>query len=146
MKTVFDHTTREELIARINALDKQSTPQWGQMRPDQMIRHCILLDEMLQGHKKCKRVWLGRIFGRIALRTVLANKPLPKNMPTIPEIKIAKDDFRPADRQQWIARIEAYAQFSNPQVVHAFFGKITQEQAAQIAYKHADHHLQQFNA
>jgi hypothetical protein len=146
MKTVFDQTTRDELIARINALDKQATAQWGKMRVDQMIRHCILFDDMLLGRNKYKRVWIGRVFGRIALRTVLADKPLPKNMSTIPEIKIAENDLKPADRQQWIARIEAYAHFSNPEVIHAFFGKMTPEQTGQIAYKHADHHLQQFNA
>jgi hypothetical protein len=38
-----------------------------------------------------------------------------------------------------------YAHFPHPVVFHTFFGKITKEQAGQLAYKHADHHLRQFN-
>ncbi len=29
MKTIFDKTTREELISRINLLNDNSTPQWA---------------------------------------------------------------------------------------------------------------------
>ncbi len=32
MKTVFDKSTRDELIGRINLLNESSTAQWGKMK------------------------------------------------------------------------------------------------------------------
>ena len=46
---------------------------------------------------------------------------------------------------KWIALIEGYAQYSNTDFVHAFFGKMTKEQVGIMTYKHTDHHLRQFN-
>ncbi|HKZ65874.1 MAG TPA: hypothetical protein VJ111_05955 [Chitinophagaceae bacterium] len=89
MKTIFDKTTRDELIARINALNENNTAQWGKMNIYQMLKHCILSDEMFLGKKKYKRAFIGRLFGKMALKTILKDeKPLMRNTPTIPEFRI----------------------------------------------------------
>ena len=46
MKTIFDKTTRDELINRINSLNENSNPQWGKMNVSQMVKHCTQWDEM----------------------------------------------------------------------------------------------------
>lgn len=147
MKTIFDQTTRGELINRINSLNEKSLAQWGKMDIYQMLQHCTLFDEMLVGKKKYKRAFIGRLFGKVALKDILKDeKPLNQNMPTLPELKIRENGLTTFDRGKWIAAIEEYEHFSNTGFVHSFFGKMTEAQIGHLAYKHADHHLRQFNS
>src|ERR1044071_9506757 len=92
MKTIFDKTTRDELINRINALNENSTAQWGKMNIYQMLRHSTLAEEMILGKKKYKRAFIGYLFGKLALKSVLKDdNPLRKNSPTLPELKIKEN-------------------------------------------------------
>ena len=47
MRSVLDQSTREELINRIKTLNESTSAQWGKMNVHQMIKHCILAEEML---------------------------------------------------------------------------------------------------
>ena len=146
MKTIFDKTTRDELITRVNTLTENSTAQWGKMNVYQVVKHCILFDEMLSGKNKYKRAFMGRLFGKVALKSMLKDEnPINRNMPTLPELRIRENGNMPFDKKEWIDVIEEYAHFSNPHFVHSFFGKMTKEQIGYLAYKHIDHHLRQFN-
>ncbi len=146
MKSTLDKPSRDTLIKRINSLNENRTAEWGKMNVFQMIRHCILWEEMVFGKHIYKRVFIGRIFGKIALRSILKDeKPLKLNTPTIPEfiIKEKNGDISLA-KIKWIAIIELYEHFSNNDFIHPFFGKMTKEQIGHMAYKHIDHHLRQF--
>ena len=91
MKTIFDKKTSNELIARISMLDENSRPQWGSMTVYQMLRHCVLWEDLISGKTKYKRIFLGRIFGKLALNNILKDEtPLRRIMPTIPQLKIRK--------------------------------------------------------
>lgn len=148
MKTVFDKTTREELINRINTLNENSTPQWGRMSVYQMLKHCTLWEEMISGKKKYKQAFIGRLFGKLILKNVLKDeKPMRRNTPTIPELRIKENNGNVlSEKMRWIALIEEYAHFSNHNFVHPFFGKMTKEQIGYFVYKHIDHHLRQFDS
>src|SRR5260370_17579850 len=101
MKTIFDKTTREELINRINTLNENSTAQWGKMNTFQMLKHCTLYEEMLLGKKMFKRIFLGRLFGKIALKDLIGNEsPIKRNLPTIPQLKFKEDKDNIADVNQ----------------------------------------------
>lgn len=146
MKTVFDATTRDELIRRINMLNENNKAQWGRMTVDQMLKHCRLWEEMVFGREKYKRVFIGRVFGQMVLQSMTKDeKPLKRNTPSIPELIITEKADVASERSKWMVLIEGYAHFSNPGFVHPFFGKMTKEQVGYLAYKHADHHLRQFN-
>ncbi len=150
MKTIFDKATRIELINRISSLNKNSKAQWGKMNVYQMTKHCIIWDDWVLGKSniKNKRGFLGLIFGRMALKSILKDDgPLKKNMPSGRDF-IVKDKEGDIELQKgcWIERIAAYEHFSNPGFIHDFFGKMTVDQIGAFAYKHADHHLRQFNA
>jgi hypothetical protein len=146
MKSVFDKSTRDELINRINMLDENSRAQWGKMNIYQMLKHCRLWEEMVLGKKKYKRVFLGRLFGKMALKYVLKNEdPLRRNSPSIPELIIKENGSVSTEKTKWITLIEEHAHISNPDFVHPFFGKMTREQIGYFTYKHSDHHLRQFN-
>ena len=118
------------------------------MNAYQMVKHCRLWEEMMQSKTNLKRAFIGRIFGRMALKSVLGNtNPLKRNTPTIPSLMIKESagDFE-AEKKHWISTIEQYANFDNDNFQHVFFGKMTKEQIEQMVYKHIDHHLAQFNA
>ena len=147
MRSIFDKSTRDEVITRINSLDENSAALWGKMNVFQMLKHCSLWEEMIQGKKQYKRMFMGRLFGPMALNKVLKDEaPLRRSTPTLPDLMIKeKDGDVQAQKKEWISRVEAYANFSDPGYVHVFFGKMTREQVGYFVYKHIDHHLRQFN-
>lgn len=150
MKTIFDKTTREELISRIKTLNKNSQAQWGKMTVYQMAKHCSFWDEWVLGRSdlKYKQALIGKIFGRMALKINIKNdNPLKKNMPTSRPF-IVKDQHGDIEVQKeiWIEAVTRYEHYSNPDFIHDFFGKMTVPEIGIFAYKHADHHLRQFKA
>jgi hypothetical protein len=146
MKSVFDQSTREELISRINSLNENSTAKWGKMNVYQMIKHCTLWEEMLQGKKLYRQSFLGRLFGKIALKDMLKEEPIKPNLPTVPSFKITDNGDAAKAKAEWLSLIAAHGKEENTGFVHPFFGKLTADQAGRIAYKHIDHHLRQFNS
>lgn len=149
MKSIFDPRTREEIITRIEILDQNNEARWGKMNVAQMLTHSILWQEMIFGRVPCKRVFIGRIFGRMALKNVLKDdKPLGKKSPTTPEliIKTQQDDKDiVVQKTKLIDLIREYAHYNNPHFIHPFFGAMSKEQVGYFVYKHTDHHLRQFN-
>lgn len=148
MKTIFDKATRDDLIARIKTLDESSTPQWGKMNIYQALKHCVIAEEMYLGKKTYKRMFLGRILGKMVLKNLTKDEaPMGKNAPTSDDFKVKETTGDViAERDKWIALLGEYANFSNPELVHWFFGKMTCEQIGYLVYKHTDHHLRQFNS
>lgn len=146
MKSIFDEATNEELIRRINMLNENSKAQWGKMTVYQMLKHCTLWEEMISGDKKFKRMFLGRLFGKIALKNLLKDeRPMGRNSPTVPGFSIKGHGDVLSEKKKWISMVEGHARFSNVDFVHPFFGKMSKEQIGYLAYKHTDHHLRQFN-
>lgn len=148
MKTVFDKNIQNELISRIENITLNSQRQWGKMTVHEMVKHGIGGEEMFQGDKKIKRAFIGYLLGKIILKQALKNEaPFKKNSPTSADLltKEINTDFE-ADKKIWIEKIKQYNNFNNPDFVHPFFGKLTKTQVGQLAYKHIDHHLRQFNS
>lgn len=146
MKSVFDKHVREELIKRINSLNYNNKPLWGQMNAFQMTKHCTHCDDMFHGKIKIKRVFIGRLIGKMVLRKNLKDmSPFGKNSPTAP-ILITTNDNGDIEKQkmEWVNSIDAYTNYNNHDFVHPFFGPMNKDQVGQFAYKHADHHLRQF--
>lgn len=147
MKTIFDNGTRQELIARIGTLNENSTAQWGKMTVYQMLKHCSLWEEMVLGKTTYKQSFIGKLFGKMALKGMLKDdSEVKKNMPTVPGFKITGTGDVEAEKAKWIGLINEEENFSNHGFVHPFFGKMTTEQIGCFAYKHIDHHLRQFGA
>ncbi|MBV8389907.1 MAG: DinB family protein [Mucilaginibacter sp.] len=145
MKTTLDKATRDELITRIQNLNENSQAQWGKMNVSQMIRHCTEWEDLASGKMKCKQVFVGRLFGKMALRSVLKDEtPLKRNTPTAPELKTTGNGDVSAEKEKWISKLKEQGQFSHDGIVHPFFGKMTLEQVGVMDYKHIDHHLRQF--
>ncbi len=148
MKTIFDKTTRDELITRARTLNVASKAQWGKMSVDQMIKHCILVDKMYLGDKVYKRMFLGYLLGQPILKVILKDEePMRRNARTSPDFIVTETGANvEIEKAKWIKVIEQYNDYNNPEFTHWFFGKMTKEQVGYLAYKHTDHHLRQFNS
>jgi hypothetical protein len=146
MKTIFDQITRAELIARINTLDENSSAQWGKMTIYQMVKHCAKWEEMLLGKTIYRQSLLGRLVGKWALKDMMKDEPIKRNLPTVTSFKISGNGDVATAKAEWIALIGEHAHRENAGFMHPFFGQLTAEQAGCMAYKHIDHHLRQFNS
>ena len=146
MKSIFDKKIREEIITRINSLKEDSVAQWGKMNVSQMMKHCSQWDEMALGKQKYKQSFIGKLFGKMALKDMLKDQPIKKGLPTVPSFKIEAHINFTEERAKWIKLLKEYEHFSNEGFIHPFFGSMTNEHTGYIVYKHIDHHLRQFNA
>lgn len=146
MKSILDPSAQEEIIQRISNLTDDHQPHWGKMNAFQMAKHCCLCEDMMQGTSKIKRVFLGRLIGKMVLKKALAqDKPFGKNSPTSPLLvtTTASGDIE-SQKNAWIQKLRAYNDFNDKGFVHPFFGKMTKDQIGVFVYKHNDHHLRQF--
>jgi hypothetical protein len=148
MKSIFETSTREALVNRINSLTEQNKAQWGKMNVFQMMKHCTLHEDMLFGKIIINRVFIGRLIGPMILRKVLKDDgPVAKNSPTSALLKtVGHSGDLEQQRKEWINRLEQFANYDNPNFIHPFFGPMTKEQIGLFVYKHTDHHLRQFGA
>lgn len=145
MKSIFDQEARTAIIDRINSLTENSKAQWGKMSVSQMMKHCSQWDEMALGKKKYKQSLLGKLFGKIALKDMMKDEPVKKNLPTVPSFKIKEDAGFAHEKDKWIRLMNEYKDYSGDGFIHPFFGPMTSEQIGRLVHKHADHHLRQFN-
>jgi len=147
MKSMCNQLTRDELINRIHSLHEGNDAKWGKMNIFQMVRHCLLWDEMALGKIELKRAFIGRLFGKIALKGMIKDeKPLSQNIGSLTELIVA-DVIGDLDllKKQWMNSVQKYAHLSDEhQFVHSFFGELNKSQTGLLAYKHTDHHLRQF--
>lgn len=150
MNTIFDSAIRQELEARIRTLTPDGKAQWGKMNVYQMLKHCTLWDEWIQGknNQTYKQEFFGLLFGKMALKKFFRDeRQFTKNVPA-GKLLIVKERGGDVEEQKRIlsASLQDYGSYSSPRFIHDFFGKMTREQVGILAYKHYDHHLRQFNA
>lgn len=147
MNTIFEQSQTNEIIVRINQLCPDSQPQWGKMNVAQMLAHCSSFQEIAMGNSTASRSWLGFVIGKFVKPMFYNDKPLPKNMSTIPNLMIVDEREFDSEKVILIQRIMTF-QTNGPEKCttqpHPFFGKLSPEEWGKGIYKHLDHHLKQF--
>lgn len=89
MKSLFEESTRQELISRVRALQEGQVPQWGRMNVYQMLKHCALSHDMVLHNRTYPRVFIGRLLGRMLLQNeVKDDRPMRQGNPTIPALEV----------------------------------------------------------
>jgi len=149
MKSIFEITTRTEILNRIDSLKQESKPAWGKMNVAMMVKHCALCEEYYHGGFLVNRSFLGRLIGKIAIRVILKEEQsiLQKNAPTSLQFKVVNEiENLELEKEKWKSLIEQYASFNKEHFMHWFFGTMSKEQLGQFIYKHCDHHLRQFRS
>ena len=147
MRHLFEKEALEEILSRIEKLTPASQPLWGKMNVAQMLAHCNATMEVATSRKVYKRSFLGFIFGKIAKKAFLNEKPLSHNSPTAKEFLIVDQKDFEAEKGNLINMVTEFSiggEDKAPKHPHSFFGKFTPAEWSRQVYKHLDHHLQQF--
>lgn len=147
MNSMFNQLDMTQILNRIDTLNSQSQPLWGKMDVAQMLAHCSAFQDIAMGIKNPPRGWLGVLVGNFAKPAFYNDKPLPRNMSTIPDILIADAREFETERAGLKEKIIAFQKNGLERCTthpHSFFGKLTPEQWGKGLYKHLDHHLKQF--
>ncbi len=149
MKSLFEASSVAELRKRIESLGPDSERQWGAMNVAQMLSHNSAWMEMAAGLNSPRRVFIGRIFGKMAKKSVLGDKPIGRNMPTEKSLIRTTECHFFEERKRLLDWVDRFAEGGAEHCTthpHCFFGPMTPSEWAILGYKHIDHHLRQFNA
>ena len=144
MKNLFDDSSRQEIINRINKLSSDSKPLWGKMSVAQMLAHIIITMELALENPKPPRAFMGRIFGGMVRKKLLSSEPFKKNGFTPKQLRVdSPQDFN-NQKEKILSLTNKFQKGAITDMVHPFFGNMTEEEWGRLQYKHIDHHLQQF--
>jgi len=144
MRSLFEDSTYQEVISRIDALTEESQRQWGKMTPGQMAWHCQFPVKI---GVKNKNNGNGNLFVRLFFKKSMYNdKPWRKNLPTSPALKTQEEKDLGAEKEKLKQLVSDFHECKsrtdwNP---HPIFGKLTHEQWGKVQFKHLNHHLTQF--
>jgi len=147
MKTIFDASTHEELLGRLDKLSSDTDRQWGKMTPAQMMEHNARALEIATGRQPIKQMFLGKALGWMFKGKFLGEEPFAKNSPTGPTLIIKDEPDFEATRarlKELITEFQRLGESGADGKIHGFFGPLTGKQWGETQYKHVDHHLRQF--
>ncbi|RYY89532.1 MAG: DUF1569 domain-containing protein [Chitinophagaceae bacterium] len=146
MNDLFDPESMQQILDRLNRLQPTQPPLWGKMNAAQMLTHCQAPFSVYFGELRLRQSVVGIFFGRIAKRKLFSEKPWPRSLPTAREFVVKEQPAFESERKKLAAQIE---RFSGSSILlhpprHPFFGKMSAQEWSRLAWKHLDHHLQQF--
>jgi hypothetical protein len=148
MKNLFEAARVEEVKGRMAQLRPDSQRLWGKMNPAQALAHCSAAMEMATGKNRPPRIFIGRLLGPLAKKSVIVNgTPMRRNSMTEKSVLVTDDRDFVAERQRLRESIDGFAA-GGPGICtkhpHFFFGPLTPVEWAALMYQHLDHHLRQF--
>jgi hypothetical protein len=147
MQNIFTQKDNQEILERIEKLNNNTKRLWGKMTVSQMLEHCQKPLEVAIGSLELKRTFIGFLFGKLAKKVFLGDKPLSKNMPTVKDFIIINDADFENQKAILVSRIVDFGK-KGPTIIgiktHPFFGKMTNDEWGILTYRHLDHHLKQF--
>lgn len=139
----------ESMLMRLNKLQSDTSPQWGNMSAQQMVEH---LSEML-------RMSTGKIQLPLEIEEskiermqdfLRSDKPMAKNIKVAfvseqpklrnEELELAIDEFV----EEWLFFEETYADHPNFTALHPYYGELNEELWRLLHAKHFEHHFEQF--
>ena len=139
----------EEIIEKLNSLNKSSLPRWGKMSSSQMIKHCSSFIDLYLGEIKVPfwYKYFGITIGKLFLIYISKKSPLetPKNIRTEKSIKIIDEnlDFD-YEKKLLIVKLNKLHEIKG-QINHPIYGNMKSEKILFLIKHHTIHHLNQFN-
>jgi hypothetical protein len=149
MKNIHDVAVLQEIRQRFDKLKHDTQRQWGKMDVAQMMAHLGNALEANLGDVVQKQAFMGKIFGRMAKKSVTNEQPFKQGLPTDPHFVVT--DVRDFNKEKervlaLITRLHSSDPEALAKNIHPFFGKMTTQEWNNLNYKHLDHHLRQFGA
>src|SRR5688572_20931245 len=85
MKSIFNKSDNEAIIARINSITDEIKTAWGKMTVDQMCKHCNLTFDVAYGKIELKIPFVFRLLGKMLKKKMLAADNMGKGSATAKE-------------------------------------------------------------
>ncbi len=147
--TIFSTAALGRALDRIRSLGPDARAEWGTMNVGQMLAHLSVAIRLAVGDMTLKRVLIGRLFGKMAKKSLTSEKPWKKGLPTAKEFKIGDERDFATERDRLLALVERLS-VGGPagltKAPHPFFGPLTAAEWDVLMARHLDHHLRQFGA
>lgn len=148
MQNIFQKEDCDQFINRISELTPDSKGLWGKMSVAQMLAHCNVTYEMVYDNIHPKpNGFMKFILKLLAKKTVVGDKPYPRNVGTAPQFIIKNDRDFEIEKSRLIAYINKTQELGEKEFEdkesHSF-GKLTSKEWNNMFAKHLDHHLSQF--
>src|SRR5262245_56673214 len=148
MRSILNKADRAEINSRLGSLAVSSTGRWGRLDVAGMLQHLNLSTRMALGEMQVPSA-NKRAFQMFPLKhLILYVLPLPKGAPTAPELKPEVTTSLEEERAVLMDLLERIGtgprEGAGP--AHPLFGPLTWREWGVVTYKHADHHLKQFEA
>lgn len=145
MASLRDHTTRNELIQRLQRLTPETERKWGRLDASRML--CHLGDTLAMSLGDVSVEPMNRkAFHQFPLKhLILYVLPFPKGAPTARELLSTSPEDFDTDRRRVVELVNRLAAAPNARgPEHPFFGPLTNEEWNALQWKHINHHLKQF--
>lgn len=147
MESLFTTEAHDEILSRIEKLDKNVQAKWGKMNASQMLAHCnfplqvALHDIVLEKPNLFKRLLFAMFKS-----SLYDDKPWKQSLPTTKEFIVNTDKDFEAEKTRLVNIINRFhkEKIRSEWPPHPMFGSFTNEQWGKMQYKHLDHHLKQF--
>lgn len=145
---IFEKTTTDKLINRINQLNSSTQAKWGKMNVAQMLAHCNVTYEMAYENKhKAPGAFLKLILKAFIKKTVTNDVPYKKNSSTAPAFLIADERNFLNEKERLINYLNKTSElgasyFEGKESLS--FGTLNSKEWNNMFYKHINHHLEQF--
>lgn len=147
MQSLYDLTTYNDVVARLNKLTPDTIPGWGKMNVSQMLAHCKEAFRVPLSEHKMPRAFVGRLLGWMVKSKLYNDVPWGKNLPTSPAFRITDEREFHKEKQELLELVNQFytkGPTGTGRFPHPFFGKYTPDQWGKAMFKHIDHHLKQF--
>lgn len=147
MNSIYNKTSCDVIISRINQLNLESKALWGKMTVDQMVHHCKLATDVAFGKMDLKVNFLMKFLGKMLKKKVFYGGDMGKNSPTAKEFIIREHFDLETEKKALIANLNLFATEGKSSITltnHPFWGKMSHEDWDTLMGKHLDHHLRQF--
>jgi hypothetical protein len=146
MKSLQNGPDRLGVIRRLDRLAPDAQPHWGRLTAERMICHAGDALRMAHGDL-ATRPPRRRAFTRFPLKHLfLFVLPMPRNLPTVRELKSTAPSTFEQDRQACADLVRRFSSTpsSGKGPSHPLFGVLTWPQWGVLQWRHLDHHLRQF--
>ena len=140
----------EELIEKLNSLNKNSIPRWGKMNSSQMVKHCSKSIDLYLG-KITIPFWykyFGVTLGKLFLIYISKLSPLktPRNLKTmVKSLKISDKNLDlDYEKDVLIQKLNNLIDVQG-KIDHPIYGKMESEKIKFLIIHHTTHHFNQFD-
>lgn len=143
MSNLFNPKDYQSFLARLDQLQADQQPLWGNMTPAQMLAHCTATQEACNGQPLTQTPLFVRLFRGFIKKSVLDDKPYKKGIPTHPQYLIRDERDFEVEKAKFLASLEKFVA-NTGSAEHSLFGTLTAEERNKAIYKHHNHHWEQF--